>query len=111
MSYIHGVEALAVPTRRVILERLRAGPQPVVELARGLPVSRPAVSQHLKVLKRAGLVTDRRAGTRRIYAVNPDGIARLRAYIESFWTAALAGLKAAAEADKTRPREKRRKPR
>lgn len=104
------IDALAAPTRRAILERLRAGPQPVVELARGLPVSRPAVSQHLKVLKAAGLVTDRRAGARRIYAVNPDGIAGLRAYIESFWTAALAGLKAAAEVEKTRPARKRRKP-
>jgi DNA-binding transcriptional ArsR family regulator len=103
------LDALAAPTRRAILERLRAGPQPVVELARGLPVSRPAVSQHLKVLKAAGLVTDRRAGTRRIYAVNPEGIAGLRTYIESLWTAALAGLKAAVETDTTRPTQKRGK--
>jgi DNA-binding transcriptional ArsR family regulator len=107
MTYQLGVDALAAPTRRTILERLRTGPLPVGELARDLPVSRPAVSQHLKVLKRAGLVTDRRVGTRRIYAVNPEGIAELRAYVESFWTAALAGLKAAAEAEN--PKTRRRK--
>lgn len=97
------VEALAVPTRRAILERLRHRPLPVGELAKGLPVSRPAVSQHLQVLKAAGLVRERRVGARHLYAINPDGLAALRAYVESFWQDAMKELKAAAE----RPRRKR----
>jgi DNA-binding transcriptional ArsR family regulator len=68
---------------------LRAGPQPVVEIARGLPVGRPAVSQHLKLLKEAGLVTDRALGTRRVYDVNPDAMADLERYARSFWSAAM----------------------
>ena len=82
-------DALGDPTRRAILDRLREGPKPVVEIARGLPVGRPAVSQHLKVLKQAGLVTDQAAGTRRIYAVDTEGIATVRDYAQSFWSAAL----------------------
>ncbi len=89
--------ALADPTRRAIFEHLAERPRAVGELARELPVSRPAVSQHLKVLKGAGLVTDRPAGTRRIYAVDPDGLAELRAYLDSFWNQALAAFKTAAE--------------
>lgn len=89
--------ALGDSTRRQIFERLGAGPQPVGELARGLPVSRPAVSQHLKVLKDAGLVSDRAAGARRIYQVNPDGVGALRAYLDRFWTESLAAFKQAAE--------------
>jgi DNA-binding transcriptional ArsR family regulator len=89
--------ALADPTRRAIFERLAARPRAVGELAGELPISRPAVSQHLKVLKDARLVTDREAGTRRIYQVNPDGLAELRGYLDHFWDQALAGFKAAAE--------------
>ena len=91
------IEALADPTRREVFERLRSGPRAVGELAAELPVSRPAVSQHLRVLKEAGLVSDRRNGTRRLYSVEPKGLAELRAYLEEFWTEALAAFKAAAE--------------
>jgi DNA-binding transcriptional ArsR family regulator len=99
MTYHRAIQALGVPTRLTILEQLRRRPMPVGELARGLPVSRPAVSQHLKVLKQAGLIRDRRVGNRRIYAIDPAGLAGLRAYVESFWTAALNELKATAEAE------------
>jgi len=76
-----------------VLEKLRSGPQSVGVLARGLPVSRPAVSQHLKVLKDAGLVTDRQVGTRRLYQLNPTGLAALHAYFERFWNHTLAAFK------------------
>ena len=92
-----GWAALADPTRRAIFERLAARPRAVGELAGELPVSRPAVSQHLKVLKHARLVTDRRAGTRRIYQLDPDGLAAMRAYLDHFWDQALAGFKTAVE--------------
>ncbi len=88
--------ALGDPTRRAIFERLADGPRPVGELAEELPVSRPAVSQHLKVLKEAGLVVDRKAGTRRLYQVDPQAVAELRAYFDSFWDQALAGFRDAA---------------
>jgi DNA-binding transcriptional ArsR family regulator len=91
--------ALADPTRRAIFERLREGPRPVGELARELPVSRPAVSQHLRVLKEAGLVSERRNGTRRLYRVEPDAVAELRAYFDDFWSRALEAFKAAAESE------------
>jgi len=97
MAYLDGFAALADPTRRAIFERLAGGPRPVGELARGLPVSRPAVSQHLKVLKDAGLVVDRRVGNRSIYQVNPDGLGALRAYLDQFWKQALTAFKAAVE--------------
>ena len=100
-TYQKALTALADPTRRSIFERLAAGPRPVVELARGLPVSRPAVSQHLRVLKGAGLVVDRQAGARRLYQLNPDGLGALRAYLDRFWDQALAAFKAAAEAEET----------
>jgi DNA-binding transcriptional ArsR family regulator len=90
--------ALGDPTRRAIFERLADGPRPVGELAEELPVSRPAVSQHLKVLKEAGLVVDRKAGTRRLYQVDPQAVAELRAYFDSFWDQALAGFRDAATA-------------
>jgi DNA-binding transcriptional ArsR family regulator len=96
-TYTDALTALADPTRRAVFERLRQGPCPVGELARGLPVSRPAVSQHLRVLKRAGLVTDRSEGARRVYAVRPDGLGELRRWIEEFWDDALAAYAAAAE--------------
>jgi DNA-binding transcriptional ArsR family regulator len=88
---------LADPTRRTIFERLARGPQAVVALAEGLPVSRPAVSQHLRVLKEAGLAIDRRDGSRRLYQLDPDGLAALRAYLDRFWDQALASFKAEAQ--------------
>ncbi len=93
----NGWNALADPTRRAIFERIAARPQAVGELAKGMPVSRPAVSQHLKVLKDAGLVVDRPFGNRRIYRLNPDGVEAMRAYLDRFWNQALAAFKAAAE--------------
>ena len=92
------MDALGDPTRRAILERLLRGPLPVGELARDFPVSRPAISQHLRVLKHAHLVLDRAAGTRRIYELNPAGVDALRAYFDRFWDHALAAFKHAAEA-------------
>lgn len=97
MTYGLAIEALADPTRRTIFERLATGERSVGELAGDLPVSRPAVSQHLKVLKTAGLVAERREGTRRIYRVEPDAVRELREYFDEFWSQALAAFKAAAE--------------
>jgi DNA-binding transcriptional ArsR family regulator len=87
--------ALGDPTRQAIFERIAESPRPVGELARELPVSRPAVSQHLKVLKDARLVVDRRAGNRRIYQLDPSGVGALRAELERFWSNALAAYKEA----------------
>ena len=84
--------ALGDPTRQAIFERLTDGPLAVGQLADVLPVSRPAVSQHLKVLKEVGLVTDRQEGTRRLYSVDPDGLARLRAHLDGFWERSLAAF-------------------
>jgi DNA-binding transcriptional ArsR family regulator len=92
-----GVGALGDPTRRAIFERLAERPRAVGELARELPVTRPAVSQHLKVLKAAGLVVDRRDGNRRIYRLDPDGLEAVRAYFDRFWNQALVAFKEAAE--------------
>ena len=97
MAYSTAMDALGDPTRRAILERLRRGPRAVGELAARLPVSRPAVSQHLRVLEHAGLVCVRRDGTRHLYSLNPRGLAELRAYFDRFWDDALAAFKAAAE--------------
>ena len=91
------MSALGDPTRRAIFELLADGPRPVGEIARDLPVTRPAVSQHLKVLKEAGQVTDRQIGTRRLYQLDPDGVSALRAYLDRFWNRALTAFKAAAE--------------
>jgi DNA-binding transcriptional ArsR family regulator len=97
-TYQHdGWSALGGRTRRAIFERLADRPCTVGELARGLPVSRPAVSQHLKVLKDAGLVVDQAAGNRRIYRINPDGLAELRADLDRFWLKTLAAYKAVVE--------------
>ena len=96
----YGVEvwtALGDPTRLAIMERLADRPRAVVELAKELPVSRPAVSQHLRVLKNAGLVIDEPAGNRRIYRVDPAGLAALRAHIDRFWEKALVAYKATVE--------------
>jgi DNA-binding transcriptional ArsR family regulator len=89
--------ALADPTRRAIFERLAAGPQAVGELAGEFPVSRPAVSQHLRVLLDAGLVVQRAEGARRLYRVDPEGVAAMRAYFERFWTQALQAFAEAAQ--------------
>ena len=97
MAYGESLAALADPTRRSVFERLAERPRSVGEMAAELPVSRPAVSQHLKVLKEAGLVAERRNGTRRYYSVRPDGLAELRRYVEGFWEEALSSFKAAAE--------------
>jgi DNA-binding transcriptional ArsR family regulator len=94
----HAMAALADPSRRAMVEILAAGPASVADLARRLPVSRPAVSQHLRVLKAARLVVDRQAGTRRIYQVDPEGVAGLRAYLDQFWKRSLRSFKAAVEA-------------
>jgi DNA-binding transcriptional ArsR family regulator len=91
------LDALGDPTRRRILTILRGGARPVGEIARRLPVSRPAVSQHLRVLREAGLVRARREGARRLYAVDPGGLAALRACLERFWDTALAGFRQKAE--------------
>ena len=94
MAYrTEGFTALADPTRRAIFERLADRPSAVGELAHDLPVSRPAVSQHLKVLKDAQLVVDHADGTRRIYSVNPEGVDALRGYLDQFWSQGLANFK------------------
>jgi DNA-binding transcriptional ArsR family regulator len=98
------LEALGDGTRRAILERLRHGPLAVGEIAEGLPISRPAVSQHLRVLKEAGLVSERRDGTRRLYRVDLDGLAELRAYLDGFWSDVLDAFKTAAQGGKGRGR-------
>jgi DNA-binding transcriptional ArsR family regulator len=87
------LDALGDPTRRAIIERLLAAPQSVGALAREFPVSRPAISQHLRVLKEADLVVDRAEGTRRVYALNPDAFGSLREYFDRFWAQALASFK------------------
>src|SRR5262245_888749 len=97
MAYGNALAALADPTRRQVFERLRAGPQPVGAIARGMPVSRPAVSQHLKVLKEAGLVADRPEGTRSVYYLDPHGLGELRAWFDRFWEEALDRFKAEVE--------------
>ncbi len=91
------LDALGDPTRRAILKRLRSGARAVGDIADGMDVSRPAVSQHLKVLKAARLVTDRAEGTRRLYAVDPRGVEALRDWLDGFWDEALMAFKAAAE--------------
>jgi len=94
------MDALGDATRRAIVERLLDGPLPVGEIARQFPMSRPAISQHLRVLKRAELVLDRPVGNRRYYELNPSGVEALRAYFDRFWNHALAAFAKAAE---TRP--------
>jgi DNA-binding transcriptional ArsR family regulator len=94
------MDALGDPTRRAIFERLKDGARAVGDIAEGVPVSRPAVSQHLRVLKDARLVRDRREGTRRMYELDPAGLEELRTYMETFWEAALADFRTAAEEGK-----------
>ena len=93
MTYVKALQCLSDPTRRRVFEKLRTGPQSVGVLARGLPVSRPAVSQHLKVLKDAGLVGDRSEGARRVYYIDPEGLGELRRWLDQFWTDALESFK------------------
>jgi len=101
MAYAKALECLSDPTRRRVFERLRAGPQSVGVLARGLPVSRPAVSQHLKALKAAGLVMDKSEGTRRVYHIDPDGLGELRRWLDQFWGDALESFKQEVEQSQT----------
>src|SRR5260370_30737200 len=97
MAYGNALAVLADPTRRKVFERLRAGPRAVNVLAAGLPVSRPAVSQHLKVLKDAGLVDERSQGVRRIYSLRREGLMELREWLDRFWGDALEAFKLEAE--------------
>jgi DNA-binding transcriptional ArsR family regulator len=105
MAYETALVALSDPTRRMVFERLRSGPRSVGAIARGLPVSRPAVSQHLKVLKEAGLVTDRPEGTRRVYYIDPNGLGALRAWLDQFWDEALANFQVEVEGSAELPKE------
>jgi DNA-binding transcriptional ArsR family regulator len=100
MTYESALLALADPTRRQVFEHLRAGPRAVGEIAAEMPVSRPAVSQHLKVLKDAGLVVDQAEGTRRVYYIDPNGLGALRSWLDQFWDHALEAFKAEAEKPK-----------
>jgi DNA-binding transcriptional ArsR family regulator len=93
MAYGTALLALSDPTRRAVFERLRTGPASVGVISEDLPVSRPAVSQHLKALKQAGLVIDRAEGTRRVYCIDPDGLGDLRRWLDQFWTDALQAFK------------------
>ena len=108
MSYGMALQCLSDPTRRRVFERLRGGPKSVGVLAAGLPVSRPAVSQHLKVLKDAGLVKDRSEGTRRVYYIDPGGLGELRRWLDGFWDDALEAFKN--EVEQPAPRPLRTKP-
>jgi DNA-binding transcriptional ArsR family regulator len=101
MAYASALAALADPTRREVFERLRAGPRAVGEIAEEMPVSRPAVSQHLKVLKDAGLVADRAEGARRVYYIDPHGLGPLRKWLDQFWDQALEAFQA--EVERSRP--------
>lgn len=99
MAYQNAFTALSDPTRRAVFERLIDGSQPVGRIAKGMPVSRPAVSQHLKVLKEAGLVTDRAEGTRRVYSIDPNGLGAVRRYLDQFWDRTLEAFAAEVEKD------------
>ena len=103
-AYGNGIAALGDPTRRTIFELLGVGPRSVGDLAGELPVSRPAVSQHLRVLKEAGLVSEQPDGTRRLYRLEPAGLWELRSYFDGFWNDALAEFKAVAERTERRKR-------
>jgi DNA-binding transcriptional ArsR family regulator len=107
MAYGTALTVLADPTRRRVFERLRSGPRPVKSIAQGLPVSRPAVSQHLKVLKDAGLVEERSEGARRIYSLRREGLMELREWLDSFWGDALGAF--ALEAERSYRAKKRGK--
>jgi DNA-binding transcriptional ArsR family regulator len=106
MAYDKALAALADPTRRRVFERLRSGPKAVGAIARGMPVSRPAVSQHLKALKEAGLVADRPEGTRRVYFIDPHGLGSLRRWLDQFWDEALAAFAAQVELEAKQGKDK-----
>ena len=106
MTYANALSALADPTRREVFERLKSGPKAVGVIARGLPVSRPAVSQHLKVLKEAGLVADRPEGTSRVYYIDPNGLGAPRAWLDQFWDQALARFQAEVELNVRKEKDK-----
>ncbi len=108
MSYGTALQCLSDPTRRRVFERLRSGPKSVGVLAKGLPVSRPAVSQHLKILKDAGLVEGRSDGARRVYYIDPAGLGELRRWLDGFWDGALEAFKDEVERPKTPPLRKKR---
>ena len=110
MTYGIALQCLSDPTRRRVFEKLRAGPQSVGVLARGLPVSRPAVSQHLKVLKDAGLVGDRSEGARRVYYIDPEGLGELRRWLDEFWTDALESFRNEVAAMSAAQGRKKREP-
>ena len=107
MAYGKALQCLSDPTRRRVFERLRGGPKSVGVLATGLPVSRPAVSQHLKALKDAGLVKDRSEGTRRVYYIDPDGLGELRRWLDGFWDDALEAFRNEAENFESLPSRKK----
>jgi DNA-binding transcriptional ArsR family regulator len=107
-NVINALAALADPTRREVFEGLRRGPHSVGELAARLPVSRPAVSQHLKVLKEAGLVSDRAEGTRRVYQIDPQGLGPLRQWLDQFWGDALKAFAEKADAEYEKSRQEKR---
>jgi DNA-binding transcriptional ArsR family regulator len=100
------LQALGDPTRRQVFKGLKAGPRSVAEIARGMDVSRPAVSQHLKVLKNAGLVVDRAEGTRRLYSIDTRAVEAVRRWLDGFWDETLASFKEAAEREATRERKR-----
>ena len=106
MAYQSALAALADPTRRRVFERLRSGPLAVGDIARRMPVSRPAVSQHLKALKEAGLVADRPEGTRRVYFIDPHGLGSLRRWLDQFWDEALAAFQAQVEFEAKQRKDK-----
>ena len=108
MAYGNALAALADPTRRRVFERLKSGPRAVGDIALGMPVSRPAVSQHLKALKEAGLVADRAEGARRVYFIDPQGLGALRRWLDQFWDDALEAFRREAEA--LNAKEARKKP-
>jgi DNA-binding transcriptional ArsR family regulator len=108
MAYGTALHCLSDRTRRTVFERLRGGPKSVGVLAAGLPVSRPAVSQHLKALKDAGLVKDRSDGTRRVYYIDPDGLGELRRWLDGFWEEALDSFKSEVEQSESRPSRKKK---
>jgi len=107
MTYDTVLDALGNQTRRTVLKRLRAGERSVAEIAEGMYVSRPAVSQHLRVLKAARLVTDRAEGARRLYSVDPRGLEALRSWLDGFWDRALVAFKQAAEREAAKERRLR----
>ena len=105
MAYGKALAALADPTRRRVFEQLRSGPQPVGKIAKCMPVSRPAVSQHLRALKEAGLVADRPEGTRRVYFIDPHGLGELRRWLDRFWDEALAAFQAEVEREASKRKD------